>query len=140
MKTLKRSEAIQVLRNKCVALVDDEHSLCDVASRLHILCGGISQWSFTELKKRHDWIVKNRPGITRKDLEDLANRWQLARQFVGDCSLACDKQMSETQHQVCHGWDEFSEDDLARFVQQLTGDEVRVVPDRAPAEEPTDVS
>lgn len=133
MKTLKRSEAIQLLRTKCVALVDDEHSLCDVASRLNILCGGFAQWSFTELKQRHDWIVKHRPGITRQELEDLANRWQLARQYVGDRKLACDTQMCETHHQVCHGWNEFTEDDLARFLQELTGEEFRVEADPAPA-------
>ena len=129
MKELTRSKAIDVLRQKCLALVDDETSLCEVASQLQILCGGWSQWKFGELKKRYDWMVERRPRITRKELENLANRWQLARQFVGDAELACDNQIHECHHQTCLGWDEFSEEDLARFHLEMTGESVRVVPD-----------
>jgi len=123
MKTITRAEAIELLRSKCAALVDDEHSLCEVAGREKILCGGFAQWSFGELKQRHDWIVKRRPHITRKQLEELANRWQLARQYVSETGLACDNQIKENHHQVCHGWDEFSDEDIARFCQELSGDE-----------------
>ena len=128
-KTITRSEAIDLLRQRCSALVDDENSLCKVAARLRILCGGFSQWTFGELKQRHEWIVKNRRGITRKELEDLANRWQLARQFVKGTSLACDTQQRETHHPVCKGWDTHSDEELARFYHDLTNEEVEVVPD-----------
>jgi len=126
MKNITRSDAIRLLRQKCAGLVDDEHSLCEVASREKILCGGFAQWSFGELKKRHDWIVKRRPGITRKQLEELANRWQLARQFVSETDLACDNQIQERHHQICHGWDEFSDDELAGFCQELCGEEFSI--------------
>jgi hypothetical protein len=135
VKRLDRSEAIQLLRRKCVALVDDEHSLCDVANSMKILCHGWSQWSFGELKQRHDWIVKRRPRVTRKQLEDLGNRWQLARQFVTDSPLACDTQLTEGHHRVCRGWDEFSEEQLAQFVEELTGEKVEVVADAPDANE-----
>lgn len=127
-KTLTRSQAIDLLRQKCIKLVDEEHSLCQVASRLHILCRGFSQWTSSELKKRHDWIVKNRPGITRQELESLANRWQLARQLALDEPLACDAQMRETHHPVCRGWDEHTDEDLGRFCEELTGEAHEVVP------------
>jgi hypothetical protein len=130
-RTIIRSEAIDLLRKRCVTLVDEEHSLCEVAARLHILCGGFSQWTSRELKQRYDWIARQRPGITRKELESLANRWQLARQFVLDEPLACDAQ-ARNPHSVCRGWDGFSEEDLARFVRELTGEEVAVRPDPAP--------
>ena len=126
--SITRSEAIARLRNKCVALVDEEHSLCAVAARLHILCGGFAQWSFHELRQKYDWIARRRPGVTRKELESLANRWQLARQFAGDEPLACDSQMREKVHPVCRGWDDFSDEDLARFCQELTGEETVVRP------------
>ena len=129
MKKATRSEVIRVLRRKCLALVDEEHSLCDVAARLHILCGGWSQWKFHELKDRYDWIVKRRPGVTREELEDLANRWQLARQFVSDSELSCDNQLHEHHHRTCMGWDEFSNEDLAAFYAELTGSSVQVVDD-----------
>jgi hypothetical protein len=128
---MTRSEAIALLRERCSALVDEKHSLCQVAARLHILCGGFSQWSSRELKQRFDWIARRRPGVTRKELEELANRWLLARQFVLDEPLACDAVMQEKIHPVCRGWDEFSEEDLARFCRELTGEEVAVCPDPA---------
>lgn len=127
-KSLTRNEAIALLRNKCLALVDEEHSLCDVAARLHILCGGFAQWTFHELKGKYDWIARRRPGVTRKELESLANRWQLARQFATGEPLACDSQMREKIHPVCRGWDGFSDEDLARFCLELTGEETEVRP------------
>jgi hypothetical protein len=39
--------------------------------------------------------------------------------------------MQERTHRVCHGWDEHSDEDLARFCQELTGEEVVVRPDPA---------
>lgn len=132
-RVISRSEAIDLLREKCSALVDDEHSLCEVAARLKILCGGFSQWKFHELKERHDWIARRRPGVTRRELEDLANRWQLARQFCLGTKLSCDTQLQEEAHQICKGWEGHSEQDLERFCHELTGEEVRVRPDPAPA-------
>jgi hypothetical protein len=128
MKTITRTEAIEMLRQKCAALVDDEHSLCEVATRMRILCGGFAQWTFSELKQRYDWIVRRRPHITRKELEDIANKWQLARQFVSDTGFACDNQQSENYHQTCHGWDEFSDEELAGFCSDLAHEEIRITP------------
>jgi hypothetical protein len=127
-KRIPRDEMISLLRKRCTSLVDDEHSLCSVASRLHIACGGFSQWKFHELKERYDWIVKRRPGITRAELEDLANRWQLARQTVRETPLPCDTQLLEGQHKTCEGWDHFSDRDLERFWTELTGETVEVAP------------
>jgi len=131
--TITRNEAITLLRQRCVALVDEEHSLCQVAARLRILCGGFSQWKFHELKQRFNWIASSRPGVTRKELEDLGNRWQLARQYVLDRPLACDVQADEKQHRICDGWAGHSDEDLARFCHELTGEEYSVIPDPTPA-------
>ena len=130
-RTMSRSEAVDLLRERCAALVDDEHSLCEVAARMRILCHGWKQWSFGELKEKHDWIVRNRPGITRQELEDLANRWQLARQRVKGTASACDTQQGDEKHRLCRGWDEHDEETLAGFVEELTGERVRVEPDLA---------
>ena len=52
MKTMTRSEALALLRQKCMALVDDDRSLCQVAADLKIgavvcarttVCAGRSQ-------------------------------------------------------------------------------------------------
>jgi hypothetical protein len=128
MKTMTRKEAVAALRQRCVELTDDEHSVCAVAARLHILCGGFSQYTFGELRERYDWIVKTRgKRTTRQELEDLANRWQLARQEVNDEELSCDNQRTERHHPTCKGWDTHSDKDLARFVEELYGEPVRVV-------------
>ena len=90
MKTWTRARAIDALRKRLLELTDDEHRACMVAAREQIFCGGFSQWKFGELRDRYGWIAKRRPRITRAKLEDLANRWQLARQFVNDSELSCD--------------------------------------------------
>ena len=127
MKSISRTQAIQNLREQCVALTDDEHCMCEVATRLHILCGGFSRLSFGELKQNYSWIVQTRPGITRTELEDLANRWQLARQQASGAELSCDSQMTERVHPTCSGWAGFDEAELARFHAELCGEEVEVV-------------
>lgn len=129
MKTLTRTEALDVLRKQCLALVDDEHSLCEVAGRLQILCKGFSQWSFQELKDRNKWLTTRRRHMTRAEMESLLNRWELARQFVNDQGLPCDNNLTDRHHPLCKGWDEFDEATLAGFVAELTGEAVEVRPD-----------
>ena len=126
METLTREEAIAKLRTKLMDYVDDEHSICDVAARFHIFCGGFAQWTFSELKKRHPMIVKSRPRITPAELKELANRWQLARQYATGSDFACDVQMHEGEKRVCQGWNEFSDEDLAGFVGEICGETVQV--------------
>jgi L-iditol 2-dehydrogenase len=53
MRTLTRNQIIDALRAKFLTLVDDEHSICDVAARLHIFCGGFAQYI-----RVMPWIVK----------------------------------------------------------------------------------
>ena len=132
MKTLPRSQAIHDIRSNLMTLVDEEHSMCEVAARLHIFCGGFAQWTFGELKQHFPTIVRSRPRITRKQLEELANRWQLARQTALGSEFACDAQMHESKGlQVCRGWNDFTNEQLALFYSQILGEEVSVVNDPA---------
>ena len=124
MKKLTRAEAIDALRAKLLTLTDDEHSMCEVASKLHLYCGGFSQWKFDELRRRYAHIVKHRPHVSRPALEELANRWQLARQFVQGTLLACDTQTMERH--TCHGWDGFSDEQLTQFYAELLGEPVEI--------------
>ncbi|TDJ70108.1 MAG: hypothetical protein E2O39_10525 [Planctomycetota bacterium] len=123
---LDRSQVIDNLRIALIALTDDEHSICEVAERLDIFCGGFAQWTFTELKQRYPTIVRSRPRITPQELRELANRWQLARQSVMGTKLACDTQSREGRLRTCRGWDEWSDDDLARFHADLCHEEVEI--------------
>jgi hypothetical protein len=129
MKQMTRVQAIVGLRAKLLTLVDDQHSMCEVATRLKLFCGGFSQWKTHELKERYAWIIKNRPGITRKEIEDLANRWQLARQFVLDSPLACDMQTTGCEtHPTCRGWNMFGDDKLAEFYRDIVKEDIEIVP------------
>jgi hypothetical protein len=129
MKQITRTQAIEALRTKLLALADDEHSICDVAAQRGIYCHGFAQWSFGELKKRHPTIVRSRKAITPAELRELANRWQLARQEVRHEALACDAQMHEGPLQMCKGWGTWSTADLSRFYEEMTGEQVEVVAD-----------
>jgi hypothetical protein len=117
---------IDELREKLAKLCDDEHSMCEVATRKGIFCRGFAQWKTHELKSRHDWIARSRPGLARKELEDLINRWQLARQYLNGFPLACDTQAIE--HRTCDGWQGFTDEELAGFCVELGGEAVEIVP------------
>ena len=126
MKTLTRAQAIDALRSRLLELSDEDHSICEVAARHDIYCHGFKQWSFDELKRRYWWLADRRPHVTREELERLANIWQVARQQVMGTEIACDTQCFE--HDTCKGWDEWDEATLGRYVQELCGDQVAIVP------------
>ena len=124
MSSLTRDEAISRLRNEFVAMTDDEHCMCRVAAERGIFCRGFNQFSDDELRRRYWWIVRRRPSLTREQLEQIANDWQLTQQEVKDVPVACDVQAR--LHDTCRGWDDFSNDQLAQVYQQLTGETVLV--------------
>ncbi len=123
-ETIARDEAIKLLREKFLTLVDDENSICKVAAEKGIFCQGFQRYSDFELRKRYRWIARKDRRFTREEIEDLANRWQLARQDVDDLPLACDVQKLEQDS--CRGWDDFSNEELAKVVWQMTGRQVTV--------------
>ena len=132
MKTISREQTIEAIRAKLMTLTDDTHSICEVATRKNLFCRGFSQWTTGELRKRYGWIVANRPAVRRNELEDLANRWQIARQMTLGQQLACDVQTGGCEtHPTCMGWDAFSDDQLAEFHRELLGEEIEVAVESA---------
>lgn len=129
MKVITRNEAIDAIRGALLDLVDDESSLCQVADRLGIFCGGFSQWSLDELKQRFPWIVDRHPDVGRAELERLANRWCLTRQSVEHGRVPCDLLARAPARKPCAGWEEFYEAEIAGFHRELLGEEVKVVPE-----------
>jgi len=125
MEAITRLEAINRLRNELVKRSDGEVSACKLAADNGLFCQGFARFSDEELKKQYAWIVRRRPGMTRSDLETIADRWQMARQEVDELPIACDVQ--QRVHDTCRGWDDFSNDDLSRFYRELTGTEIAVV-------------
>ena len=129
MRELTRREAIDALRTALLAVTGDEHSVCKVAKEKHLFCRGFAQWKLHELRDQYPQITRSRPHLTREEMEDLADRWQMARQFVTHEPLACDVQVHEGRFQTCKGWDEFDDAQLERFHHELCGEEIRIVAD-----------
>jgi len=128
MKTISRSQAIEMLRREFLKLVDEDCSLCLVAARRGIFCNGFGRWDDAELAKRFPWILHREPGCSRSQVEHQANRWQLGAQSIPEGRLPCD--VEHRPHSLpCAGWDEFYEKELAQFYLEMCGEEVRVVPD-----------
>jgi len=122
--TMVRTDAIALLRTELLKVTSDEKSICQAAAERGIFCQGFRRYSDGGLRRRYSWIDKKRPGASREELENLANSWQLARQEVDQLPIACDVQQKE--HDSCLGWDDFSNEDLARFCLDLTGRDVVV--------------
>ena len=123
-ESVSREELVERLRLALTELTDQETSICKAAAERGIFCRGFARYDDPQLRRKYDWIVRKRPGMTRADLEQVANDWQLAQQEVHDLNFACDVQ---TQlHDTCGGWDDFTTDDLARFYSELTGKQIRV--------------
>ena len=121
---VSRSSAIATLRSELSRRAGGEMSICKLAAQQGIFCGGMRRFTDRELKKRFGWIAKKNAEASREELEDLADRWQLARQEVLGALTACDVQQLE--HDSCGGWDDFSNEELAGFVRELTGRDVVV--------------
>jgi len=124
MSNITRDEAITRLRSEFLKLTDDEHSMCSVAAERGIFCGGFHQFNDPELRNRYWWIVRRRPSITREELEAIANDWQLTQQEVKDAPIACDVQ--SRVHDTCRGWEDFTNEQLAKMFQQITGEAVSI--------------
>lgn len=131
MRSCTREEAIGDLRKAIESLQDDQHSICQIAAQKDLFCRGFAQWSTRELRERYPQIVRSRPRLTRERLEELANRWQLARQWVTGEPTACDLQAHERCFQQCRGWDEWSDQDLEAFHLELCAEPIAIAPSGA---------
>ncbi len=58
-------------------------------------------------------------------MEQLADLWQLSEQIRHRVRLVCDAQSLE--HGACRGWDEFSNEEIARLCREILGESV-VIP------------
>jgi hypothetical protein len=121
---MKREDVIRGLREEFLKFTNDEKSMCQVAAERGIFCRGFRQLGDDELRKRYWWLARKRPGITRPQLESLANEWQLTQQEVRDSAISCDVQ--SVVHDTCGGWDDFTNEQLSVFYKQITGKTIEV--------------
>lgn len=127
-QSISRAKAIALLRHKFLKELDKtdgETSMCKLAAERGIFCRGFDRYGDGEIRRTFDWIVRKDPSMSREEVEEFANRWQIARQEVREMPLACDVQQRE--HDSCRGWDDFTNEQLATFVAEVTGNEYVVV-------------
>ncbi len=123
-KAVSRMEIINLLRQELIKRADGDKSACKVAAEQGIFCLGFARYTDAELRRRYDWIVRRQPKMSRQELEEIADRWQLARQEVEQIPIACDVQ--QKVHDTCRGWDDFSDEELSRFYFEMTGQDAVV--------------
>jgi hypothetical protein len=120
-----RGDAIARLRAELVRMCDDEHSLCQVAAERGIFCHGFRRWGAAEFDRRWKKAIGRSTHLSREQMEEFANLWQLAEQIRQRVCLACDLNVNGTG--ACRGWEEFSNEDLTRFCADLLGQEVQIL-------------
>jgi hypothetical protein len=120
---ISRPALIAALREELLRRAG-EMSICKLAAKTGILCKGFRRYSDEELRTRYGWIATKNADASREELEEIADRWQLARQDVLGAMTSCDVQQLE--HDACGGWDDFTDEQLAVFLRQLTGRNVTV--------------
>ena len=121
-QTNTRQTLIAALRSELAKRANGEMSICKLAAKTGVFCKGLKRYSDEEIAERYGWIVRRHPEVSRAELEEIADRWQMARQDVEGVETSCDVQQLE--HDTCGGWDDFSNEDLARFLRELTGRQV----------------
>ena len=124
-EVVTRESLVSALRDELAQRAKGEMSICRLAAETGIYCNGFRRFSDGELKRNYGWISRKNPDVPREELEEIADRWQLARQDVQGVATSCDVQQME--HDGCRGWDDFSNEDLSRFLLELSGRRV-VVP------------
>ena len=125
MLKLNRSEAIAAIRKRLLEMIDDDHSMCQVAAEHEICCHGFARLNDEQLHQRYSWLLRNNPGMSRQELMEAANRWELARQAVNQVPISCDSQCIEKD--TCEGWDGFNDATIARYFQEILGEQVEII-------------
>lgn len=124
IESLSRNDLVDRLRTLLRQFADEDTSICKAAASRGIFCRGFLRYTDGQLKRRYNWIVRKRPGITRGELEQIANDWQIAQQQVHGLGFACDVQTR--LHDTCGGWDDFTDEELVNFYAELTGRRVEI--------------
>ena len=114
-----REAAIASLREQLLRLTDGEHSICRVAAERGIFCRGFRRWNDHEFHARWKGVLGASTHLTRPQMEELADLWQLAEQLARKVALACDAPADART--ACRGWKEFTDLEIQRFCSDLTG-------------------
>ena len=130
-RIISRETAVAQLRRKLIELQEEGKSICQVAAEQGLFCRGFHRDSDEELRFRYAAAIENAPELTRAELEERANAWQLARQKQEGTLLCCDVQFMT--YETCRAWDDFSNEELSRFCEEMLGEKVCVTGKISPA-------
>ncbi len=117
IETWSREEAIAGLRRRLQELGGEEHSMCQVAAERGIFCRGFRRWHDAEFHERWRVVLGQSTHLSRAQIEQLADLWQLSEQIRCRVGLACDAQT--IAHGPCRGWDEFTDRSLEQFCAEV---------------------
>jgi hypothetical protein len=126
-----RGKAIDRLRGCLEKLTDEERSMCQVAAEKGIFCRGFRRWSNAEFHRKWKPAIGSSTFLTRAQMEEFANLWQLTEQVRLRVPFACDA--GALAHGACGGWDEFGADALEGFCADVLGVHVRIAQREIPA-------
>lgn len=121
---ITREAAVARIRRELMAMQEDGKSVCQIAAERKILCRGFHRDSPEELRWRYAEQIDGAVMLSRLELEERANSWQLERQNNEKARLCCDVQYMF--YETCRAWDDFTNEQLARFCFELSGDHIRV--------------
>jgi len=130
-RIVTRETAVAHLRRKLIALQEQGKSVCRIAAEKGLFCRGFRRDSDDELRFRYAAAIENATDLTRAELEERANAWQLARQKQEGTLLCCDVQFMT--YETCRAWDDFSNEELSRFCEEMLGEKVCVTGKISPA-------
>ena len=116
---INRTQAIDILRSELLNRLDGNTSVCRYAAERGVMCHGFARWDDGELREHYKWIVRRQPRMSRKELEGIADRWQLSQLEVSELPTSCD--VEARIHYMCRGWDDFSNEDLSRYLLEISG-------------------
>ena len=120
-----RTDALGRLREALLALTDEENSMCRIAAQRGIFCRGFARWDAREFDRRWRSAIGRSTHLSRAQMEEFANLWQLTGQVRQGVSLSCDARWSGCG--PCRGWGELSNAEISRSCADLLGKSIAIV-------------
>jgi hypothetical protein len=121
---LTREAAVARLRRNLISLKEEGKSICQIAAEKEIFCRGFHRDGDDELRSRYAATIDGAEHLPREELEARANAWQVERQEQEGTLLCCDVQ--SMCYETCRAWNDFTNEDLARFCAEMLGETVHV--------------
>ena len=124
MTTISRDTAVRRIRERLIAWSEPGKSMCQIAAEKKVFCRGFDRESEDALRWRYAEKVPVTPYVPIQEVKARVNTWQLERQMEEDARICCDVQYRF--YETCRAFDDFSNEELAQFCFELTGERVTI--------------